>query len=74
MSLKLVYGSCGGEALLSHLCVSVLPATGLPAELQQQIAFHLRDSEAKELKECLRGVFLWTAQQAAGSLPMAMSR
>ena len=74
MSLKLVYGSCGGEALLSHLCVTVLPSTGLPPELQQQIAYHVRESEAKELKECLRAVFVWTAQQAAGGLPTAMSR
>ena len=42
-----------------------------------QIAYHVRESEAKELKECLKTVMVWvTAQNQAerGALTTAMSR
>ena len=61
VALKLVYERCG-DSLLAHLCGAVLPPTGCPAELQQQIAYQVRESEAKELKESLRAAVMWQAQ------------
>ena len=47
-----------------------------------QIAMQVRESEAKELKECLRAALVWQVQaqqrqaqqQAGAGLEMAMSR
>ncbi len=66
VALKLVHEKCGDQ-LLAHLCSSVLPATGCPQELQQQLAYHVRTSEAKEIKEALRVVVLWQVQTAQQS-------
>ncbi|GAX84343.1 hypothetical protein CEUSTIGMA_g11765.t1 [Chlamydomonas eustigma] len=68
VSIKMVHGTCGGDQLLSHMCGNVLPSLGCPSELQQQLAYHIRESEAKELKECLRAVMSWRIQSAQQSL------
>jgi hypothetical protein len=67
VSIKLVHGTCGGDQLLSHICGSVLPSLGCPSELQQQLAYHIRESEAKELKDCLRAAMTWQSQAAQQS-------
>eukprot|EP00798_Chlamydomonas_sp_ICE-L_P025196 gene25196-10836_t len=65
MALKLVYSKCG-DAFPTHLINSVLPKLGLPQEVQQLLVYHLRESEAKDLKECLRQILQQAAQQQGG--------
>jgi hypothetical protein len=48
---------CGDE-FAAHLCGRVLPSLGLPAEVQQQLVYHVRESDSKQLKDCLRIVLL----------------
>lgn len=60
--LKLVATHCclgGGAELAGNLLAGALPASGLPVELQHQIAVCLRDGEAKEVKEGLRASLEW---------------
>ncbi|KAG1677608.1 hypothetical protein FOA52_010389 [Chlamydomonas sp. UWO 241] len=64
--LKLCYQRCGGDALLAHLSTALLPATGVPLELQQQLLYTIREGEAKDVKEALRASYAWL-QQAAGA-------
>lgn len=56
-ALKLLHERCGDE-LSVHLCNQVLPGSGLPGELQQQLVRHVRESEARQLKEFLRELLL----------------
>jgi hypothetical protein len=56
-ALKLLQEKCG-DAFSVHLCGQVLPESRLPGELQQQLAYHVRESDAKQLKEFLREVLL----------------
>lgn len=56
-ALKLLHERCGDE-LSVHLCKQVLPASGLPVELQQQLVRHVRESDARQLKDFLREVLL----------------
>jgi hypothetical protein len=51
---------CGDE-FAAHLCGRVLPSLGLPSEVQQQLVFHVRESDPKQLKDCLRSVLLQTS-------------
>lgn len=62
-ALKLLHERCGDE-LSIHLCNQVLPGSGLPPELQQQLVRHVRDSDAREVKEFLRQLLL--SARAAG--------
>jgi hypothetical protein len=55
-----------GDDFAAHLCGRVLPSLGLPAEVQQQLIFHVRESDPKQLKDCLRSVLL-QANGAAGA-------
>ena len=64
-ALKLVYGACGDE-FPAHLCAVVLPASGLTAQQQQQLVYHLREGDAKELKDCLRLAMLGQGGQGGG--------
>ncbi|WIA12173.1 hypothetical protein OEZ85_012245 [Tetradesmus obliquus] len=59
-ALKLLQEKCG-DAFSVHLCGQVLPESRLPGELQQQLAYHVRESEAKQLKEFLRELLLSAA-------------
>lgn len=68
--LKLVASSScsgGGGELGSQLLATSLPQTGLPMEIQHQVAICLRDFEAKELKEALKAGLVWKLQQAQSS-------
>lgn len=56
-ALKLLHERCGDE-LSVHLCNQVLPASGLPVELQQQLVRHVRESDARQLKDFLRELLL----------------
>lgn len=56
-ALKLLHECCGDE-LSVHLCNQVLPGSGLPGELQQQLVRHVRESDARQLKEFLRELLL----------------
>lgn len=56
-ALKLLHERCGIE-LSVHLCNQVLPGSGLPGELQQQFVRHVRESDARQLKEFLRELLL----------------
>lgn len=56
-ALKLLHERCGDE-LSVHLCNQVLPRSGLPGELQQQLVQHVRESDARQLKEFLRELLL----------------
>lgn len=56
-ALKLLYEKCGDE-FAAHLCGRVLPALGAPADVQAQLVYHLRESDARQLKECLRTVLM----------------
>jgi exportin-T len=59
-ALKLLQEKCG-DAFAAHLCGQVLPQSRLPGELQQQLAYHVRESDAKQLKEFLRELLLSAA-------------
>ena len=63
LALKLLYEKCG-EEFAAHLGAQVLPPLGVPVELQQQLLYHVREGDAKQLKECLRGILM---AQAAGA-------
>jgi len=63
LALKLLYEKCGEEFAV-HLGGQVLPPLGVPVELQQQLLYHVREGDAKQLKECLRGILM---AQAAGA-------
>ena len=68
--LKLVATLCcsgGGGELGSHMLATSLPKTGLPTEIQHQIAICLRDFEAKELKEALKAGLFWKIQNASNA-------
>eukprot|EP00879_Flechtneria_rotunda_P007650 GHRR01008022.1.p1 GENE.GHRR01008022.1~~GHRR01008022.1.p1 ORF type:complete len:244 (+),score=108.64 GHRR01008022.1:34-732(+) len=56
-ALKLLHQKCGDD-FLAHLLSQVFPGTGLPSELQQQLAYHIRDDDAKQLKDFMREVLL----------------
>lgn len=56
-ALKLLHERCGDE-LSVHLCNQVLPGSGLPGELQQHLVRHVRESDARQLKEFLRELLL----------------
>lgn len=56
-ALKLLHERCGDE-LSVHLCNQVLPGSGLPGELQQQLVRHVRESDARQVKEFLRELLL----------------
>jgi hypothetical protein len=56
-ALKLLQELCGDE-LSVHLCNQVLPGSGLPGELQQQLVRHVRESDARQVKEFLRELLL----------------
>jgi hypothetical protein len=45
----------------------VLPSLGLPQEVQQQLVHHVRESDPKQLKDCLRNVLLQTNAAAAAA-------
>jgi exportin-T len=62
--LKLLHEKCGSD-LLQHLCGLVLPASGLPGEVQQQLVYHIQESDAKQLKDFLRGLLLSVAGSVA---------
>lgn len=61
-ALKLLHEK-GGEEFVGLLVGQVLPGLSCPAAVQQQLVFHLRESEAKVLKDYLRALMV----QAAGS-------
>jgi hypothetical protein len=63
-ALKLLQEKCG-DAFSVHLCGQVLPESRLPGELQQQLAYHVRESDAKQLKEFLRELLLSAAGHAS---------
>jgi len=63
-ALKLLHEKCGSD-LLQHLCGLVLPASGLPGEVQQQLVYHIQESDAKQLKDFLRGLLLSVAGSVA---------
>lgn len=65
-ALKLVFAKCG-EEFPAHLCGQVLPAVGCPPALSQQLAHLIREGEAKELREALKGLLTMSqqAQQAS---------
>ncbi|KIY98490.1 hypothetical protein MNEG_9470 [Monoraphidium neglectum] len=65
-ALKLLYEKCGDE-FAAHLCGRVLPSLGLPQEVQQQLVHHVRESDPKQLKDCLRNVLLQTNAAAAAA-------
>ncbi len=69
MALKLVYAKCGDE-FPTHLCATVLPAVGCPQDVQQQLVYHLRESEAKDLKEFLRLILQRAQQQQQQQQPL----
>jgi hypothetical protein len=56
-ALKMLHLCCGDELSL-HLCNQVLPGSGLPGELQQQLVRHVRESDARQLKDFLRELLL----------------
>jgi exportin-T len=66
-ALKLVQERNGAE-LGAHLCTTVLPASGLPGELQQQLLAQVTaaESDAKQLKEFLRQLLLSLAASSSG--------
>jgi hypothetical protein len=61
-ALKLLYEKCG-EEFAAHLGAQVLPQLGVPGEMQQQLLYYVREGNAKQLKEYLRGLLI---AQAAG--------
>lgn len=63
-ALKLVEERCG-EEFVAHLVNVVGPAAGLPPHVAQQLAYAVKGSEAKDVRECLRGM-LAAVNQAAG--------
>lgn len=65
-ALKLLHEKCGDE-FLAHLCGRVLPALGAPPDVQQQLVYHLRESDPKALKECLRAMLVSNQQAAAAA-------
>lgn len=56
-ALKLLHERCGNDFSV-HLCSRSLPESGLTADVQQQLAFHVRDSDVKHLKDFLRELLL----------------
>lgn len=64
-ALKLLHERCGDE-LLAHLCNQVLPGSGLPGELQQQLVRHVRESDARQVKEFLRELLLSARAASVG--------
>mmetsp|Transcript_5354 Transcript_5354/g.11718 ORF Transcript_5354/g.11718 Transcript_5354/m.11718 type:complete len:1077 (-) Transcript_5354:655-3885(-) len=70
MALKLVYAKCGEEVVV-HLVTVVLPALGFPEELQQQLVYHVRGGEPKELKDFLKALMLMQSRAQAGQAGMA---
>ena len=57
---------CGDE-FAAHLCGVVLPPLGLPADAAQRLVFEVREgTDARSLKECLRGVLLLRAGGGGG--------
>jgi hypothetical protein len=56
-ALKLLHERCGDE-LSVLLCNQVLPGSGLPGELQQQLVQHVRESDARQVKDFLRQLLL----------------
>ncbi|GBF91404.1 exportin [Raphidocelis subcapitata] len=56
-ALKLLYEKCGDE-FAAHLCGRVLPSLDLPAEVQQELVRHVRESDSRQLRDCLRSVLL----------------
>lgn len=68
-TLKLLHERCEND-FSAHLCGRVLPESGLPGDVQQQLAHHVRESDAKQVKEFLRELLL----SAAGASKQMSSR
>lgn len=59
-ALKLLHERCGND-FSAHLCSRVLPESGLPGDVQQQLAYQIRESDTKQVKELLRELLLSAA-------------
>lgn len=59
-ALKLLQERCGND-FSAHLCSRVMPESGLPGDVQQQLAYQVRESDAKQVKELLRELLLSSA-------------
>lgn len=64
-ALKLLHEKCGDE-FAAHLGSVVLPSLGCAPALQQQLLYHVQQSDAKALKDCLRDVLLANAGGGGG--------
>jgi hypothetical protein len=62
---KLVYAQAG-ERFVAHLAGQVLPTSGLPGEAQQQLLYHVREGDAKALRDCMRNILVVLHGMAAG--------
>jgi hypothetical protein len=62
---KLVYAQAG-ERFVTHLAGQVLPTSGLPGEAQQQLLYHVREGDAKALRDCMRNILVVLHGMAAG--------